>query len=228
MFSPRPRRQRQGVVPRQSVGTAGRLHWTRARKRIVWGGATDQRNVYWDGRRGDGVDFDRGGKNGWVFAAPGAGGRRCGSRSRADRDPGRGLPGCRRWPALREAATDGKQLGSSTPRRTDTANKGARARRCDRHCRRGDRGRNGLHRLRVRSAAARRRAPRAAGLRRGRRPRGITARAALLLTMSACTASTGGPVVLSIPRRPCSVSRGRRVDRLLRQRRRLDCGDHGQ
>ena len=28
---------------------------------------------------------------------------------------------------------------------------------------------------------------------------GITARAALLLTMSACTASTGGPVVLSIP-----------------------------
>lgn len=42
---------------------------------------------------------------------------------------------------------------------------------------------------------------------------GITARAALLLTMSACTASTGGPVVLSIPEvRAQSVRVGAWID----------------
>ena len=151
------------------------------------------------------------GKTAWVFTAPGAGGRGVAALDAASTAiPAVIFRGAGDGRLFAVSATDGRQLWEfNTVQDFDTANKvpargGAIAPRQARSSWTGW----STSPPGTQSTAARRRATSCWPSAWTDVPVGITARAALLLTMSAavtsaaaaaCTASTGGPVVLSIP-----------------------------
>ena len=108
----RPRRQRQGVVPRESFRTAGRLQRPRARRdRLGWRDAISGRcTTGWAPRAL--ARFNRSdGKTAWVFTATGAGGRGVAALGAAPTAiPGVVFQGSGDGRLFAVSATDGKQL----------------------------------------------------------------------------------------------------------------------
>ena len=105
----------------QPVGFSGR-----GRGGIVWGGAADQRNVYYGmGAAGLSAVQSPDGKTAWVFTAPGAGGRGVAALGAAPTAiPGVVFQGAGDGRLFAVSATDGKQLWEfNTAQDFDTANK---------------------------------------------------------------------------------------------------------
>jgi polyvinyl alcohol dehydrogenase (cytochrome) len=110
----------------QPVGFSGR-----GRGGIVWGGATDQRQVYYGmGAAGLAAVLSPDGKTGWVFTAPGAGGRGSAALGAAPTAiPGVVFQGSGDGRLFAVSAADGKQLWEfNTAQEFDTVNKVAGAR----------------------------------------------------------------------------------------------------
>ena len=200
------------AVPRQSLGPAGRLHGTRRRGGIVWGGAGGSASgLLRHGRRGPRRACSR----------PTARRRGCSRlRAPAARQCRHSARRRRRFPASssRVPATAGSSpcrrptassCGSSTPRRTfETVNKVPGARRRDRHVGRGDRRRHGLRRIRLRDQQRRVGRQRAAGVWRGVRAR-RTLGSGLSAEATGATRSNGATEGIKLIRVPpflrCSV-----------------------
>jgi polyvinyl alcohol dehydrogenase (cytochrome) len=105
----------------QPVGFSGR-----GRGGIVWGGATDQRQVYYGmGAAGLGAVQSTDGKTAWVFTAPGAGGRGTAALGAAPTAiPGVVFEGSGDGRLFAVSAVDGKQLWEfNTAQTFDTVNK---------------------------------------------------------------------------------------------------------
>jgi polyvinyl alcohol dehydrogenase (cytochrome) len=105
----------------QPVGFTGR-----GRGGIVWGGASDQRQVYYGmGAAGVGAIQSADGKTAWVFTAPGVGGRGVAALGAAPTAiPGVVFQGAGDGRLFAVSATDGKQLWEfNTAQDFDTANK---------------------------------------------------------------------------------------------------------
>jgi polyvinyl alcohol dehydrogenase (cytochrome) len=105
----------------QPVGFTGR-----GRGGIVWGGATDQRQVYYGmGAAGVGAVQSTDGKTAWVFTAPGPGGRGVAALGAAPTAiPGVLFQGSGDGRLFAVSTTDGKQLWEfNTAQDFDTANK---------------------------------------------------------------------------------------------------------
>ena len=105
----------------QQVGFTGR-----GRGAIVWGGAADQRQVYYGmGAAGLGAVQSLDGKTAWVFTAPGPGGRgTAGLGAAPTAIPGVVFQGSGDGRLFAVSATDGKQLWEfNTAQDFDTVNK---------------------------------------------------------------------------------------------------------
>jgi polyvinyl alcohol dehydrogenase (cytochrome) len=105
----------------QPVGFTGR-----GRGGIVWGGASDQRQVYYGmGAAGLGGIQSADGKTAWVFTAPGPGGRGTAALGAAPTAiPGVVFQGSSDGRVFAVSATDGKQLWEfNTAQDFDTVNK---------------------------------------------------------------------------------------------------------